>query len=559
MENKKLFSLFILLIISICIPTNNALPFSASDKERLMTYINNFRATSITRPPPATPLPPIVWDAALEARALNTTKQCHYLTFQDNVPGFYNFGTSFNNITNPTDYLLSTIPKAYSSYSFYRKDCAENGYCLAAKMVVGAITTKFACAITTCFPNMDFLICMSSGRVPDGTFAYSTSAGYAPVSVNSTNISNLLSFHKKVRTDVKPKPSAPGLNELVWNTTLAANAQKIAESCIPSDSNAAKYNLVNEWKFRVQTQDILKYPLEQILQYTNVSHTYDYWKKKCIDPYYCDSYLWLIQNVTRSIGCGFSQCYDKWGEFGITLVCQYYPPAFKSLAPYRTDEPDPNPPVPTPDPASQSSDWTALNKVSPIKQQGGCGSCWAFSALASLESQLLIKYNSSNNNQYDLSEQQAVNCIRNGCSGGWTESVFDQRKNITFEDDYKYTGKDGTCTNPQGLRVIVWKSQISVPNTKADFIKALKEKGPIAIKLNADPLQGYRSGIFEYKARFNNVNHGVLLTGYNAKEDYWIIKNSWGTTWGESGYIKIRCDPDDFGNVLKYNGVIPVI
>eukprot|EP01132_Coremiostelium_polycephalum_P003763 gene3763-4685_t len=552
-----LVSIFLFIFVS----TNNALKFTATDKINTINFINTFRRTGITQPPPTTPLVNVTWDATLEALALSRSQNCNYDTFKDNVPGYYNFGISWANTTNPASYIAQNIPLSYKQYSYYRRDCIENTSCMLSKMVTGDVTTKFACAVTSCYANVEFIICLSSNRVADNSYPYQTLPKYKIAPLNSTNIGNILKYHTTIRTEVKPKPVAPGITSLQWNNTLAVNSQKAAESCLCFESQSAAYNLVNEWKVRISTNELSRFPLETLLQATNASWTYDYWTNRCNGVFACETWRWLIQNTSKSIGCGISPCYDNKGFFGINLVCQYYPPAFRSSLPYRTNEQNPNPPVPTPDPKTSSSDWVAARKVSSAKNQKSCGSCWAFASVGALESQYLIKFNSSNVEQYDLSEQQLVNCVKSGCNGGWPKDVFSLRKNVTLEVEIPYLAKDNQCTNSQKLRAVTWKSFVDVPNTKADFIKALKNNGPLVITLMADgAFQSYRGGIFEFKQRYTTINHAVLLVGYNAKEDYWVIKNSWGPTWGENGgYMRIKCDVDDWGNVYKYNAVVPVI
>lgn len=195
-------------------------------------------------------------------------------------------------------------------------------------------------------------------------------------------------------------------------------------------------------------------------------------------------------------------------------------------------------------------DWVAKGKVSRVKNQGSCGSCWAFSATGVMESASLIKGSS-----VDLSEQQLVDCTRpqgnQGCNGGWPSSAlkYVQANGITSESAYPYVAKDQACKTQGGSFKISGQKSASGCNGLTSEIN----NTPISVTVDATNWSPYKSGVFSNcKA---SINHAVLLVGVIGGN--WKIKNSWGTGWGESGYIRLAT-----GNtcgVCQYAGVIPTL
>lgn len=179
---------------------------------------------------------------------------------------------------------------------------------------------------------------------------------------------------------------------------------------------------------------------------------------------------------------------------------------------------------------------TALSKVTIVKNQGNCGSCWAFSALAGIESALLKK----NSTTYDLSEQQAVDCSSSygnkGCNGGWPSRVYDWNlagNYITLESIYPYTARTGACKLRTGIfKIVKYNTVIGVSNMLNEVCNR-----PLAVAVDATNWGSYSSGVFSNCGA--QVNHAVLLTGFD-KYQNWFIKNSWGTSWGVKGYITLK-------------------
>jgi cathepsin F len=191
-------------------------------------------------------------------------------------------------------------------------------------------------------------------------------------------------------------------------------------------------------------------------------------------------------------------------------------------------------------------DWREHGAVTPIKNQGFCGSCWAFSSTGNLEGQYFL----STGKLQAFSEQQLVDCdkVDQGCNGGLMEDAFRylNTSGIMAEEDYKYTGSDDSCKFNQTLvRAQVTGHRFANSQNETDIAQMLYENGPLAVAINANPLQFYFWGVFDpwfnWVCDPESLNHGVLLVGYgnNGSKDYWIVKNSWGSWWGESGYFRL--------------------
>jgi C1A family cysteine protease len=194
-------------------------------------------------------------------------------------------------------------------------------------------------------------------------------------------------------------------------------------------------------------------------------------------------------------------------------------------------------------------DWTSQGKVSHVKNQGQCGSCWAFSATGVTESFFLFK-----GQTVDLSEQQLVDCTRNlgnqGCNGGWPSNAlkYGVSQGFTTTSAYPYVAKDQQCKVQGGSYKIAGQTSFSGCNGLSNGINA----HPISVTVDATNWSPYKSGVFNNCAA--SINHAVLLVGVDAS-GAWKIKNSWGTSWGESGFIRLAA-----GNtcgLCAYAGVYP--
>lgn len=196
--------------------------------------------------------------------------------------------------------------------------------------------------------------------------------------------------------------------------------------------------------------------------------------------------------------------------------------------------------------APASIDWRKSGYVTPVKDQKQCGSCWAFSAVGALEGQNFRK----TGQLVSLSEQNLVDCsTRNsGCNGGLMDYAFKYVKSnggIDTESSYPYTARDGVCKYNADNKGGSCSGFVDVkPGSETDLMNAIAANGPVSIAIDAShfSFQMYSSGVYnEPSCSSQSLDHGVLAVGYGSdvSGDYWIVKNSWGKAWGESGYINM--------------------
>lgn len=192
-----------------------------------------------------------------------------------------------------------------------------------------------------------------------------------------------------------------------------------------------------------------------------------------------------------------------------------------------------------------SLNWVEKGAVTPVKNQGSCGSCWSFSATGSMEGRNFLK----NGKLVSLSEQQLVDCStkqgNEGCNGGLMDYAFKYAEATQMETEaqYPYTGRDGTCHAKGGALLVKDFKDVTPKSPKA--LMAALEEGPVSVAIDASSIlfQLYFGGIMHLFCG-DSLDHGVLLVGYGTENgmDYWMLKNSWGAGWGEKGYFRMKRD-----------------
>ncbi|KAJ4700518.1 Cysteine Protease [Melia azedarach] len=197
-----------------------------------------------------------------------------------------------------------------------------------------------------------------------------------------------------------------------------------------------------------------------------------------------------------------------------------------------------------------SKDWRQEGAVTGIKQQGSCGCCWAFSAVGALEGMMQI----NTGKLIPLSEQQLLDCSTNygnhGCNGGLMDNAFQyiiENQGIATETDYPYQEMQGTCDAQKAATAAARISKFEdLPANDEQALLNAVSMHPVSVCIEGggQDFQNYRSGVFNGQCG-TQCDHAVTLIGYGTSEDgmkYWLIKNSWGETWGENGYMRIQRD-----------------
>ena len=271
-----------------------------------------------------------------------------------------------------------------------------------------------------------------------------------------------------------------------------------------------------------------------------------------INNVFSDEDITRLQEEANKKGWSFTVGYNSATNRSLDELCGLVEPKnWREHAAFDNDL-APTPTLP------EKWDWREQGGVTPVKDQGQCGSCWAFATVGPLESAIKIKTGQN----VDLSEQWLVSCTNAGsCSGGWFAHAYHKQyggsndycggRGAVLESDFPYVASNAPCNCPYDHHYFI-DSYSSAGTTVESIKNAIYTHGPVscAVYVNS-AFQAYNGGIYDTSYTGTN-NHAVVLVGWNDAQQYWILRNSWGTGWGEDGYMRIKYGCQGVGSNAQY-------